>query len=58
MVQDSQKWLDSSKPSIELNGKPILQHVINNLATENSNITIILQEEHTKNYQNFLTLKL
>ena len=41
------------KPFIELNGKPILQHVINNLATENSNITIILQEEHTKNYQNF-----
>ena len=38
----------SPKPFIDLNGKPMLQHVIDNLAIEKSNVHIILQNEHIK----------
>lgn len=34
------------KPFIDLNGEPMLQHVINNLSIEKSNIHVILQKDH------------
>ncbi len=39
----------SPKPFIDLNGKPMLQHVIDNLEIEKSNFHIILQSEHINN---------
>ena len=48
----------SPKPFIDLDGKPMLQHVIDNLAIEKSNVHIILQSEHIKNTNcNFSSIK-
>ena len=34
------------KPFIDLDGKPLLEHVISNVQVPNSNITVLLREEH------------
>lgn len=38
------------KPFIDINGKPMLQHVVDNLAIKNSNIHLVLQESHITKY--------
>ena len=40
----------SPKPFIEINNKPMLNHVINNVYIKNSSLIVILKKEHIKNY--------
>ena len=46
----------SPKPFININGKPMLQHVIDNLEIKNGQFHLIIQEEHLQNQKfNFST---
>ncbi len=46
-------WL-KPKPFIDVNGKTMIQHVVDNLSTSYSNVLLVLQEYHIENYSNIL----